>query len=159
MYPTPCTLAVRTNPKQMLSFPIRNHNRSIPSVAFPIFRCPEQARDFRDRVLNTTDTTSYMWTVSLCYETNEATFQTHIEQKQNTFEENIQPTRFHYDDEEFINKLIFREIGCLIIGSFYLNQQNDTLSIDGHLWRPYTVDDESRSSGYINLSSDIESDS
>ena len=133
-------LALQNNAKRMLSFNIRNDGGTLPSTALPIFRSPEQARDFRDTVLKFTDTRSFVWTVSKCNESNEVTFHTRVCYK-NDYDETIQmpsiyAKKFNVKDVRFIDTLIDNEIGCFVIDKYKLNMNTDQLIMDGSIWTP-----------------------
>lgn len=132
-------LALQSNANQMLSFNIRN-DEYLPSTALPVFRSPEHAQEFHDSVLKFADTRSFVWTVSLCRKTNEATFHTSIRRKplvKTKWPPSVRPKKFDVNDEWLVDELMFREIGCIVIDTFDL--QNDQLIVDGALWIPNRI--------------------
>lgn len=136
-------LALQSNANRMLSFNIRN-DEYLPSTALPVFRSPEHATEFRDSVLQLTDTRSFLWTVSQCHRSNEATFATRVRSKPKskyheyptTTWSRVRPKPLDVHDDELIDELISREIGCIVIDSYNLNMELNQLVVDGSLWIP-----------------------
>ena len=125
-------LALQSNANQMLSFRIRN-DEYLPSIALPVFRSPEHAMEFRDSVLMFADTRSFVWTVSLCRRTNEATFETRV--RPNKLKRlSVRPKVFDVNDEWFVDELITREIGCVVVDDY--NLIDNRLVVDGSIWIP-----------------------
>jgi hypothetical protein len=131
-------LALQSNANRMLSFNIRN-DEYLPSTALPVFRSPEHAAEFRDSVLQLADTRSFLWTVSTCHRTNEATFATRFSHEcpATTLMSSVRPKKFDVHDNELIDELILREIGCIIIDSY--NLDTNQLVVNGSLWIPSTT--------------------
>lgn len=147
---TPCSLVQNKN--QFLSFSIRNaEQNALPATALPIFRSPEHAAKFRDEVVNLTDTRSYHWSVSMCRKTKEATFQTRT-RVSDTNENNIFPKRICFDKDQFTDKLIFQEIGCLIVEDYRYNHMSNILTVNGILWLPYVIDEFTSPEEFIDFS-------
>ena len=134
-------LALQSNANQLLSFNIQN-DEYLPSTALPVFRSPEHAIEFRESVLKLVDTRSFVWTVSLCRKTNEATFQSSVS---STYDDSlriwtdVRSKKFNTDDW-FIDEMIFRNIGCFAVSSFDLNMELNKLVLDGSFWFPNTVE-------------------
>lgn len=148
----PCSLAQNKN--QFLSFSIRNSEQNaLPATALPIFRSPEHASKFRDEVIKITDTSSYLWSVSMCKKTKEATFTTRVRNFENNQE--IHPKNICFDEDQFTDQLIFQEIGCLIVEDYTYNRMSNILTVNGLLWLPFVNEGFDDPSGYINLSSSI----
>lgn len=129
-------LALQSNANQILSFNIRN-DEYLPSTALPVFRSPEHATEFSDSVLKIADTRSFLWTVSVCRNTNEATFHTSIRRKalvKTEWPPSVRSKKFDVNDEWLVDELMFRQIGCIVIDTF--NLQKDQLIVDGALWIP-----------------------
>ena len=134
-------LALQSNSTQILSFNIRN-DEYLPSTALPIFRSPEHAMEFRDSVFKISDTRSFLWTVSICRQSNEATFETRIQRnKHSVMLSDIQPQHFDINDDWLIDELITRKIGCFAIDSHHFNIGLDTLTVDGSIWVPYNINE------------------
>lgn len=154
MSPFPCCL-VQQN--KYLTFSIQNADSiTLPSTALPVFRSLKQAIEFRDEVVHPTDTSTYVWTVSLCNKTKEASFQTRVRNKTNLFEYNyhrkVNPANFYFDDNQFINQLMFHKIGCLIVDSYRFNRVSNLLTVDGLLWLPFPYyGEEDDSADYISF--------
>ena len=138
-------LALRSNANQLLSFNIRD-DENLPSTALPVFRSPEHAMEFRDSVLKLADTRSFLWTVSLCRKTREATFESRISRfyrrnKASTYEysmiwPDVRPKKFDVNDSWLIDEMIYRKIGCFAIESYHLNLDLNKLVVDGTIWLP-----------------------
>lgn len=130
---------------RILSFGIRNDkcgNARLPSSALPVFYSPEYAKQFRDEVINKTDTHSYEWTVSLCKKSKEATFCTHIKNDSNfSYQRTVYPKILDFNSNNLTDRLIDYKIGCLFIDSYHFDQGKNSLKVDGILWLP-SINDE-----------------
>ena len=132
-------LALQSNANQLLSFNIRN-DHYLPSTALPVFRSPEHAMEFRDSVLKLTDTRSFVWTVSLCRKTNEATFESKVSTLNDSLIwTDIRPKKFEVNDNWLIDEMIYRNIGCFAVSSFNLNTELNKLVLDGSVWFPNAI--------------------
>lgn len=126
-------LALGSNANRILSFRIRN-DEYLPSVALPVFRSPEHAMEFRDSVLMFTDTRSFVWTVSLCRLTSDATFATRVRPNNKPKRTSVFPKVFDVHDEWLVDELITREIGCVVVDDY--NLSGNHLIVSGSIWIP-----------------------
>lgn len=160
----PCSLVLANDTTRYLSFTIRNNN-PLPSGALPVFCSPQHARQFDEEVLKLTDTKSYEWTVSMCRNTNEATFHTYtrVDARQSNL---VQPKLFDIEDTAFLHHMLVIEIAFFLVESFYYNKRSNDLIVEGILcYSRNPIHDYTKAmcrqtnklmEGFINLSSSID---
>lgn len=126
-----------------------NENKSADTSSIIVFRCSDQARDFRDEVMIGTNLQNNTWTLS-CDENEDyfsnnkfkfAVYQTKVydmfPNMQNLDDHIMIPTPFEeFDNKEMIDKLITYNISVFFMDSYNQNCSNRNISIYGHIWTP-----------------------
>lgn len=164
----PYALSLYTNTNRMLTMNKKiylNEDKSTNKSSIIVFRCSDQAKDFRDKVMIGTNLQKNTWTLSCDNNDNNnnnddyfsyekfksAVYQTKIYNMfpniQNLDDHIMIPTPFDdFDNKQFIDKLITYNISVFFMDSY--NQNKKILSVYGHLWTP--------PQDVIHYSSDIE---
>lgn len=143
-----------------------NDDKSTNKSSIILFRCSDQAKDFRDKVMIGTNLQKNTWNLScdnndnnnydddddLSYEKFKfAVYQTKVYKMspniQNLDDHIMIPTPFdEFDNKRFIDKLITYNISVFFMDSYNQNKKN--LSVHGHIWTP--------PQNVVHYSSDIE---